>query len=92
LWEREGGVAGKEIAHMKRILMLMAVAALMAAMIVFSAVPALAQHRHILTTPNGNQNEIGVPACDVPQIPDHAFNKFHSVIHAAPNDVRAASC
>jgi hypothetical protein len=64
----------------------------MAAMIGVSAVPALAQHRHILTTPNGEQHEIGVPKCDVPQIPTHAFNKFHSVIHDAPNDVRAAAC
>ena len=77
---------------MKRILMLLAVAALMAAMIVVSAVPALAQHRHILTTPSGHQQEIGVPACDVPQIPDEPFNKFHSVIHEKPNDVRAAAC
>jgi hypothetical protein len=78
---------------MNRILMLMAVAALMVAMIVVSAVPALAQgHRHILTTPSGNQNEIGVPICDVPQIPLDPFNTFHSVIHEKPNDVRAAPC
>ena len=77
---------------MKRILMLLAVAALMAAMIVVSAVPALAQHRHIITTPSGEQNEIGPPACDVPNIPLDTFNNFHSVIHEKPNDVTAAPC
>ena len=116
---------------MKRILMLLAVAALMAAMIVVSAVPALAERRHPLTVEAITRDDVRAFIADQldrwkpltalnryrglqaffkwavaegeleaspmagmnpPQIPDEPFNKFHSVIHEKPNDVRAAAC
>ena len=76
---------------MKRILLLVTLAVLMAAMLAVSALPAIAQpppHRHFLTTPQGTTHEIaGGIACAAHQ---PAFTNFHENVHTgAPGEAFA---
>jgi hypothetical protein len=84
---------------MRRIILVMSVAALMVAMVAASALPAFAHdalpHRHALVLPeeaNQDRVEVGPPVCTVPQS-NAGFQQFHHNVHIDPDhpaDVRFA--
>ena len=67
---------------MRRLLLLFTVALVMAALMVFSALPALAQiippHEHFLTTPAGTHEVAGGVGCAAHQ---PGFTNFHQKVH-----------
>ena len=80
---------------MRRIVLLVTVAAMIAAMMAASALPAFADrvvtgddvnvhpHRHFLITPNGEQVAIGPNACDTEEPSNQeGFDQFHVNVHS----------
>jgi hypothetical protein len=79
---------------MRRLLLLLTVALVMAAIMAFSALPALAQvppHQHFLTTPAGTHEVAGGIACAAHE---PAFTNFHENVHqgAPPVPISATLC
>ncbi len=70
---------------MRRIRLVFSVAALMAAMIVVSALPAFAHtvgpHQHFITTPSGEKVAVGPDRCAHPEN-EQGFQQFHHNVHA----------
>ncbi len=72
---------------MRRIRLVVSVAALMVAMIVVSALPAFAvlDHQHYVVTPNGDRVAVGPDPCGNPESHE-GFDHFHGNVHVGtPN-------
>lgn len=80
---------------MRRVLLLVTVAAMMGAMMVVSALPAFADrvvtgddvnvhpHQHFIITPNGEQVAVGPEACGATESPNQeGFDQFHVNVHS----------
>ncbi len=69
---------------MRRIISVLSVAALMAAMMVVSALPAFAHpvgpHQHFITTPSGETVAVGPDRCAHPET-EQGFQQFHHNVH-----------
>jgi len=68
---------------MKRIMLVLSVAALIATMVALGVVPALAAvpaHNHYLQTPNGDYVRVGPELCAVAETQE-GFDHFHHNVH-----------
>ena len=73
---------------MRRIMMLVVVALVMAAMMAVGALPALAddvpRHQHYLVTEKGKVVRVGPNVCANPNA-QQGFNNFHHNVHVEPD-------